>query len=90
MGTALLTIKMMPESPETDLELIEGKAKEIIENLKGKSPKFQKEPVAFGIISLSASFSIDESLETDPFEEKLREIEGVNSAETVDFRRAFG
>ncbi|MAH06840.1 elongation factor 1-beta [Candidatus Pacearchaeota archaeon] len=90
MGTALLTIKMMPESPETNLEEVEAKAKQVIESLEGKSPQFQKEPVAFGIISLSASFSIDESLETDPFEEKLKTIEGVNSAETTDFRRAFG
>jgi translation elongation factor aEF-1 beta len=90
MGIALLTIKMMPESPDTNLEEIENKAKEAIETLEGKNPNFSKEPVAFGINSLSVSFSIDESQETDPFEVKLREIKGVNSAETTDFRRAFG
>ena len=90
MGTALLTIKMMPESIDTNLEEVESKAKEVLESLEGKNPTFTKEPVAFGLVSLIVRFSMDESLETDPFQDKLGEIEGVNSAETIDFRRAFG
>jgi len=90
MGTALLKIKLMPESPETNLEEIKEKAKQVISENKGKNPHFEREPIAFGIIALIVSFSMDESLTTDSFEESLSKIEGVNSSETIDFRRAFG
>jgi len=80
----------MPESPQTNLDKLETQARKIIEKLEGKNPQFKKEPVAFGIVALIVNFSMDESLPTDPFEEELREIAGVSSAETIDFRRAFG
>ena len=90
MGTALLKIKMMPESPETDLDEIESQAKLIIEKEKGENPKFEKESIAFGLTALIAIFAMDESLSTDNFQEKLTNIPHVKSAEIIDFRRAFG
>lgn len=90
MGTALLKIKIMPESPNVDLNKIESKAKKIIEKENGKNPRFEKEPIAFGLIALIVSFAIDESLPTDIFEEKLKDIENVSSANIIDFRRAIG
>jgi len=37
MGTALLKIKLMPESPNADLDAIETKAKEVISEAKGQT-----------------------------------------------------
>jgi elongation factor 1-beta len=90
MGTALMKIRIMPESPETDLDELQKKAEQIIIQNKGQNPKFERQPIAFGLTALIANFAIDESLPTDPFEENLRNIEKVSSAETIDFRRAFG
>lgn len=90
MGTALLKIKIMPKSPETDLEQIKNSAYKVIEENSGKNTRFDEEPIAFGLKAVIASFDIDESLPLDPIEEALRKIENVNSAEVIDMRRAFG
>jgi len=80
----------MPESPDVNLDEIQSKAEEIIKQNQGQNPSFETQPVAFGLNSLTASFSIDESIQTGLFEDKLKEIENVQSAEITDFRRAFG
>lgn len=90
MGIALIKIKIMPTSPETNLEDIKNSSKTIIEGNQGQNVSFEEEPIAFGLKAVIASFSIDESQELEPIENKLREIENVNSAEISDMRRAFG
>lgn len=90
MGTALITIKLMPSSPETNLEEIKKKAKNVIEENKGKNPRFEEEPIAFGLKAVKAFFDIDESYELEPIENKLAKIENINSVQVVDMRRAFG
>ena len=90
MGTALVTIKIMPESPDSDLTAIEEKAKEVVEQAEGRNPTTKREPIAFGLNAIMINFALDESKQIDPIEEKLREIPEVNSAEVSDFRRAFG
>lgn len=90
MGTALVKIKIMPESPETDLEAIKNKAYEIVEENKGTNAMFDEEPIAFGLKAVIVSFDIDESNALEPIEEAFKKIEKVNSAEVIDMRRAFG
>jgi len=90
MGTALIKIKIMPVSPETDLSEIQEKAKKVIEKNKGEKAMFEIQPIAFGLKALIIGFDLDESLELEPIEKELREIENVNSAEVIDMRRAFG
>jgi len=90
MGTALVQIKIMPASPDTDLEAIKNKAFQTIEENKGTNTQFNEEPIAFGLKAVIASFDIDESNPLEAIEEALRKIENVNSAEVSDMRRAFG
>ena len=80
----------MPESLNVNLENLGKKAKKAIESEQGKNVRFEKEPVAFGLVALIAGFAIDESLSTDIFEEKLRKIKEVSSVDIIDFRRAIG
>ena len=80
----------MPASPETNLEEVRTKAKEIIENLEGKTPNFEENPIAFGLKELIIFFNLDESKDVEVIENKLKEIENVNSAEVLEVRRAFG
>lgn len=89
MGTALLTIKLMPESPEIDLEEIKKAAKKIVESKGGKNTRFDIEPIAFGLKAVKLFFDLDEKLELDPIESALNQIENVSSAQVTDMRRAL-
>ena len=90
MGTALIKIKLMPSSLETDLEEIKTNSKEILESKQAKEISLEEEPIAFGLKALIISFSIDESIELDPIEQELEKIQNVNSIQVIDMRRAFG
>ena len=92
MADVVITLKIMPESPEADLSLIEKKAKSEIKHFAGESQfKVAVEPVAFGLKSLNITFVMDESKgSTEKLEQKIRDIENVSSAEVVDVRRAIG
>jgi elongation factor 1-beta len=90
MGIALIKIKMMPISPEVDLDKIQEEARVKVEERKGSKVSFEIEPVAFGLKAVIVGFALDESDELEPIENSLKEIGDVNSAEVVDMRRAFG
>ena len=90
MGTALIKIKIMPSSPDENLEEIENQAIKIIEENEGKNTKTEREAVAFGLNAIIAGFARDEEKETDTLLDNLRGIENVSSAEMIDFRRALG
>ena len=90
MGTALIKIKLMPTSPEVNLEELKTKAEKIIAANKGKKPSFEEQPIAFGLKALITGFALDEEDPLDPIEKELGDLEVVNSAEVIDMRRAFG
>jgi len=90
MGIALIKIKIMPESPDTNLEELQKKAKQIVEENKGEKSKTTTEPIAFGLNAIILNFALDESKSIDDIENPLKKLPGVNSAEVIDFRRAFG
>ena len=53
--------------------------------------KSEQEPIAFGLKALKITFAMDENKgSTDTLEEDINGIEGVNSVEVVDVRRAIG
>jgi len=92
MAKAIITIKIMPSSPEVNLEQLEKTAKEHIAAFAGEGEtKTEIVPVAFGLKSVNIIFVMEESLGSpDVVEEKIRALEDVNSAEIVDVRRAIG
>ncbi len=92
MGSAIVTVKIMPDNPEVDLAKVEEESKKIISDMVGEGEmKVSQEPVAFGLMSLDIIFVMDEtSGSPDPIAEKISELEGVNSAEISDVRRAIG
>ena len=82
MGKVLVTYKIMPSSPSTDL----SKMQETIKALDGigEVKDFKEAPVAFGLMSLTALIAMpDEAGITDKAEEALSKIEDVQSVETV-------
>ena len=90
MARAVVTIRLMPESTETNLKKVELDAKEAIEKTGGELGRTNEVPIAFGLRVLEVIIIIDEKLGSDVFETALGKIEGVSSATVTDFRRAMG
>ncbi|MBU1975338.1 MAG: elongation factor 1-beta [Nanoarchaeota archaeon] len=92
MANAIITLKIMPEAPDTDLEAIKEKANKILYSEVGEGDrKAEIEPIAFGLNALNLMFVMDEAKGSpDPIADKVKEIEGVQSAEVTDVRRAIG
>ena len=89
MAQAIIQIKIMPESPDIDLDIIEAEAEKLI--LKGtKQIKKEREPIAFGLVAIKILFTWDEASSTDNLLDEIRKIKDVSSAEIIDFRRAIG
>ncbi len=91
MADVIVTLKIMPTSPEANLDKIKEEAGRIITEFGGEVGKTEEELIAFGIKALKIIFVIDEKKgSTDPIEEEISRIENVNSVEAVDVRRAIG
>ncbi|MBI2449902.1 elongation factor 1-beta [Candidatus Pacearchaeota archaeon] len=90
MGTVAIKIKIMPESPDTNLKEIEEKASEKLRELGGIINKVEEEPIAFGLNAIHITIARDEEKDTEILETELEKIEGVSSAKIVDYRRAIG
>lgn len=82
----------MPESPDVNFEDISNKAMNEIKDFAGETEtKKEIEPVAFGLKALKITFVMDENKgSTEELENKINNIDGVNSVEIVDVRRAIG
>ncbi len=92
MAKAIITLKIMPKSPETDLDKITKQAEEKITGFAGETEtKKEIEPIAFGLKALKIIFVMDEEKgSTEPLEKEIEKIEGVSSVDVIDVRRAVG
>ena len=87
MGDVVATIKLMPESPDVDLE----KMKEAVKASIPEGAEFHKideEPIAFGLVALNVMVVVgDAEGGTEKVEENLAKIDGVSNVEVTDTRR---
>jgi len=92
MAKAIVTFKIMPVSPSTDLEKVAEEAvRKIIAYAGDGDRKKEIEPVAFGLSALKIIFVMDEKKGSpDSLEKEIANIKGVNSVEIIDVRRAIG
>jgi len=90
MGNMNIKIKIMPSSPETDLEELKNNIKKLIENNKGNVIDFEEEPIAFGLKAVIASFIWPEEKELDTLEDSIEKMENVASEKIIDMRRSIG
>ena len=90
MAQVVITFRLMMGSPETDIEAVKEKAKELLLSLNAEVGREKIVPIAFGIKALELISVADEDLGTDDMQNKLNELEGVSSVEVVDYRRALG
>jgi len=91
MAMVYVTFKIMPKSPETNIPEIGAKAKELIVNYGGNFASQEEVPIAFGLKALNIIFSMNEDKgATDPLEEQIEAIDGVQSVQVTDVRRGIG
>jgi elongation factor 1-beta len=93
MAKAIVTLKIMPESPDVDMKALEETVVEKIDAFTGEAgeKRVELQPIAFGLKALQIMFVMDEKQgTTDPLEQEIASIEGVNSVDVVDVRRAIG
>jgi translation elongation factor aEF-1 beta len=92
MAYAIVTVKIMPESPDSDISNIEKEALAIVRSSNdNKETKVAIEPIAFGLNAVNITFVIDEKKGSpDPIAETIAKLPNVLSAEITDVRRAIG
>jgi elongation factor 1-beta len=90
MSIVAVKIKIMPDSPESDLVEIEKSVKNLLEKHGVKNPQFQIQPIAFGLNALVIMFGWPEEKELEELEEELQRIASVSSVQLLDIRRAIG
>jgi len=91
MAKVIVTMEIMPENPEINLEEIKQKAKQKIEEKKGIINSTEEKPVAFGLKAIIIKFAVDESQGSpDPIAEWLEKQENIASAQITMVSRALG
>lgn len=81
MGEISCVYKVMPEDAETDLEAIKDQIREVLD-----VEDIGEEEVAFGLKAVKVStITTDEEGGTDAVEEKLEQVENVQSIELEHF-----
>ena len=92
MADVVITLKIMPESPDVDLEPIKQNAQKMIMEFGGQEDmKISEEPVAFGLKAVNMIFVMDEDIgSTEELEKQIAEIQDVSSVDITDVRRAIG
>jgi len=89
MTKAGVTVKLMPEGADVDLEALKTKVKDAVKETYGDVGEIRmvEEPIAFGLRALKVTFIIDEEKGSDVIEQKLAGFEEVASAQVIEFMR---
>ncbi len=92
MAKAIITFKLMPESPDVNLELVKVKAQQVViaEGAIGQT-QVKEEPIAFGLkaVLVLAMYNVDNS-DFDAIAAKMESIPGVQSAQVAKMDLALG
>jgi elongation factor 1-beta len=91
MAQVVITLRIMPESPDIDLAKVEADSKKLIVKFGGEVGKVEINPVAFGLKAVDMFFVMDESKgSTEVLENEIANFDGIASVEVIDVRRAIG
>ncbi|MBS3126708.1 hypothetical protein J4228_00930 [Candidatus Woesearchaeota archaeon] len=92
MARAVITFKLMPEAPDTNLELIKKEAMRMARDAGALGEMQVKEdPIAFGLkaVLVLAMYQV-EGADFDAIAEQMKDIEHVQSAEVARMDLALG
>ena len=86
MSDVAAILKVMPESPEIDLEALKETIKNTID--ADSFERIEEEPIGFGLIALNVTIVVDDGEGgTEPAEEALAALDEIKSVEVTDVRR---
>ncbi|WP_415382589.1 elongation factor 1-beta [Halosimplex sp. TS25] len=87
MGKVAAQIKVMPQSPEVDLDALQERLEQSLPE-GAKINGFERDDVAFGLVALLPTVIVpDEAGGTEAVEEAFIDVEGVESVEVGDVGR---
>ena len=91
MARVIITFKIMPNSPDIELEPIRIQAEEKVKAFGAEVMKHDIEPIAFGLKAIQLTINADEDKgSTDDLEADITSIDGVQSCEVSQISRALG
>ncbi|MCF7798536.1 hypothetical protein K9M74_01395 [Candidatus Woesearchaeota archaeon] len=94
MSNAIVTFKLMPKSPDTDVESIKVAAEKIAKEAGAKGDTQTKiEPLAFGLkqVLVMGMYEMNDNADFDSICDKMKaEIDGVTQAEVANMDLALG
>ncbi len=93
MANAIVTFKIMPESPDIDLSQVKDRAMQIAKEAGSMGDMISEEqPIAFGLKALmvKAMYPVGDDMDYDGIAAKMEEIEGVNTAEVAGMDLPLG
>lgn len=92
MAQVIITLQIMPTSPEVDMDKLFENITGLIKAYSGETEIRRKdEPIAFGLKAQKITFVADESKgTTEALETQIAGVEDVESVQVVDVRRAIG
>ncbi len=87
MGKVAAVIKVMPQSPEVDLDALEDRLSQSLPE-GGKINAVEREDVAFGLIALLTTVIVpDEAGGTEAIEDAFEGVDGVESVSVEEVGR---
>lgn len=87
MGEVVITIKLMPESPDENLENIKSEVANVLPS-DNELHKIEEEPIAFGLVALNVMIVVDDGEGgSEEAEAAFAKINGVSTVEVTDLRR---
>ena len=91
MANLIATLRVLPESPEVDLENLEESIRSVVPSHM-ELHKVEKEPIAFGLVALNVIIitTDDDKGDVTPLEESIQGLDAVSQVEVTDVRRTLG
>ncbi|PSP79738.1 elongation factor 1-beta [Halobacteriales archaeon QS_1_68_20] len=87
MGKVAANMKVMPQSPEVDLDALQERLEQSLPE-GAKINGFEREDVAFGLVALLPTVIVpDDAGGTEAVEESFSGVEGVESVEVGEVGR---
>jgi elongation factor 1-beta len=84
MSKVLLTLKIMPEDVNIDIQNLKN---EILSKIKAN---IKEVPIAFGLVALHVSLFVeDKEGEIEKVERTLKEIKGIGEIEVIEMTRTL-
>ena len=86
MYEVVAILKVMPESPDVDLDALKESVKSVLND--GEFERVEEEPIGFGLVALNVTIVVDDGEGgTEPAEQAIADLDEVQSVEVTDVRR---